>query len=72
VADQINSDAVIALVGYRHEKFSVGYSYDLTVSKLGTASGGAHEVSLGYTFDFYGSAKAKRIRKDKQVSCPKF
>jgi type IX secretion system PorP/SprF family membrane protein len=72
VADQINSDAVIALVGYRHEKFSVGYSYDLTVSKLGTASGGAHEVSLAYTFDFYGSPKAKRIRKDKQVSCPKF
>jgi type IX secretion system PorP/SprF family membrane protein len=67
-----NQDAVTALLGYRQDKFSFGYSYDLTISSLGAASGGAHEVSLSYIFDFDQSPKNRRSRKDKQLSCPKF
>jgi type IX secretion system PorP/SprF family membrane protein len=67
-----NQDAVTALLGYRQDKFSFGYSYDLTVSSLGAASGGAHEVSLSYIFDFDQAPKNRRSRKDKQLSCPKF
>ena len=49
-----NSDAIILLMGYEFNqpsnsffrKVRIGYSYDLTVSKLGVSSGGAHEISI--------------------------
>ena len=67
-----NHESIIALVGYRQENFSFGYSYDLTVSSLGSASGGAHEISLSYIFDYEQKSRNRRSRKDKQLSCPKF
>lgn len=67
-----NHESIIALVGYRQENFSFGYSYDLTVSSLGSASGGAHEISLSYIFDYEPKSRNRRSRKDKQLSCPKF
>jgi type IX secretion system PorP/SprF family membrane protein len=42
-----NSDALIGLVGIQTDDFKFGYSYDMTVSKLQGATGGAHELSLG-------------------------
>lgn len=42
-----NSDAFIVLVGFQKGVFKMGYSYDVTVSKLSTASAGSHELSLG-------------------------
>lgn len=44
-----NGDAVIFLVGGRYEQIRVGYSYDFSVSKLYSVSGGAHELSVGFT-----------------------
>ena len=50
-----NSDAIILLMGYEFaqstsgtffQKVRIGYSYDITVSKLGISSGGAHEISI--------------------------
>ena len=67
-----NHESVIGLVGFRQDKFSFGYSYDLTVSTLGMASGGAHEISLSYIFDYEPSPRKGYRRKDKQLSCPKF
>jgi len=67
-----NHESVIGLVGFRQDKFAFGYSYDLTVSTLGMASGGAHEISLSYIFDFEPSPRKGYRRKDKQLSCPKF
>jgi type IX secretion system PorP/SprF family membrane protein len=49
-----NPDAAIALVGFREGVLRIGYSYDLTVSELATApggAGGAHEISLTINFD---------------------
>lgn len=43
-------DAVILMLGYHSSNFSVGYSYDATISRLITNTGGAHEISLSYTF----------------------
>lgn len=45
-----NADAVIFMLGFEKNAFKLAYSYDLTVSNLGAASGGAHEVSLILNF----------------------
>lgn len=45
-----NPDAFIVLVGIAYEDFKFGYSYDITVSKLKSNSGGAHEISFCYLF----------------------
>ncbi|MEY3085218.1 MAG: hypothetical protein RL037_1398 [Bacteroidota bacterium] len=63
-----NRDAFILLFGASFDKFKIGYSYDLTVSKLGNGiSGGSHEVSLGMNLKC--RKKAKNFRK---ISCPSF
>lgn len=46
-----NSDAVIISAGFTKGIFKLGYSYDLTVSKLSPNSGGTHEVSLILSFE---------------------
>jgi type IX secretion system PorP/SprF family membrane protein len=44
-------DAVAVLLGMNIKNFRIGYSYDITTSKLTQAgSGGSHEVMLGYCF----------------------
>ncbi len=62
-----NSDAVIFLVGIQQNSFKIGYSYDLTVSKLTNITGGAHEVSLA--LQLRCPTKKKRIRT---INCPSF
>lgn len=44
-----DKDAVIMTVGYTRWNFTLGYSYDMTVSRLGN-TGGAHELHLAYCF----------------------
>ncbi len=66
-----NHDAVAVLAGYRVDKFSIGYSYDVTVSTLGN-SGGSHELSLSYIFDKPESRRGGVKKKDKRLPCPKF
>jgi type IX secretion system PorP/SprF family membrane protein len=62
------NDAFTILVGYKLRQISIGYSYDFTVSRLITSSGGAHEISLAYTFKNI----EKRRRPKKMVPCPDF
>ena len=63
-----NKDAFIMTVGINTDKYRIGYSYDLTVSKLGNGvSGGSHEVSLGINL------KCKKPARDfRRISCPSF
>jgi type IX secretion system PorP/SprF family membrane protein len=66
-----NPDAFIAMVGFYLRDFQFGYSYDATISKFSNATGGAHEVSLGYRFS--PSKLSKRsIQKLKDIPCPRF
>ncbi|MFW5658902.1 MAG: type IX secretion system membrane protein PorP/SprF [Bacteroidota bacterium] len=66
----IDNDAAIFLVGLQQDNFSVGYSYDLTLSDLQQANtGGAHEVSLVFTFD---GPRAKPRKASAKMSCPRF
>ncbi|MBR1517300.1 MAG: type IX secretion system membrane protein PorP/SprF [Bacteroidales bacterium] len=62
-----NSDAFIFMVGVQQDYFKVGYSYDVTVSKLANNTAGAHEVSLGFLLPV--PEKKKRI---KAIRCPSF
>ena len=67
----ISHDAAVILVGYRQDNFSIGYSYDATISRLGS-TGGAHEISLSYVFtDWIEPRKQGRPRKG-ELKCPKF
>lgn len=68
----INHDALAMAFGISLNGFSFGYSYDLTVSKLGPASsGGSHEVSLALQFDTQ-KRPGKVSRKMKYNPCPAF
>jgi type IX secretion system PorP/SprF family membrane protein len=50
-----NNEAIIALLGFSlPNDLQIGYSYDFTISKLAWRnSGGAHELSMRYTFRNY-------------------
>ncbi len=65
-----NSEAIALLVGFDVAKYNlhIGYSYDITISKLGLANtSGAHEISI-----IYELRKAKKITETIQVIYPKF
>lgn len=58
-----NNEAFIALVGVALDTgLDIGYSYDVTTSKLGQKnSGGAHEISIRYTF-LWGDPRSRNQR----------
>ncbi len=56
----IRPDAIIALVGFAKEKFQLGYSFDLTLSKLSNYTYGSHEISLTL---FLGQKNEIPVRK---------
>ncbi|MBL4657442.1 MAG: PorP/SprF family type IX secretion system membrane protein, partial [Flavobacteriales bacterium] len=67
-----NNDAVIIMIGAQVRGFfHFGYSYDVTISKLGIGSKGAHEISMIYEFaqpDYKRNGK----KQDFMVPCTKF
>ncbi|MGM0565802.1 MAG: PorP/SprF family type IX secretion system membrane protein [Bacteroidota bacterium] len=63
-----NPDAAIVLVGLQHNDLKFGYSYDYSLSELGSYSGGAHEVSLTWNFCIY----VEKSRKVRAIKCPEF
>lgn len=63
-----NKDAFILSIGINTGKFKIGYSYDVTVSKLNNGvSGGSHEVSLGLNLNCKDKPQSFRT-----ISCPSF
>lgn len=62
-----NKDAFIVSLGFQTDVVKFGYSYDVTVSKLGTATAGSHEISFQLLFD----CKPKR-RTFRTITCPSF
>jgi len=70
IKEYLNNDAMVFLLGVSVGKYNIGYSYDLTLSKLSNANTrGTHELSMSYQF-----CKRKKSQKRKLVlvSCPKF
>ena len=64
-----NPDALVLIVGFAPDNipWTIGYSYDYTISNLTNALGGAHEISLSYRFP----CPQKRKRRE-AIKCPKF
>jgi len=63
-----NNDAFAILIGGRYKQLNVGYSYDITISKLTMVSGGSHEISLSYQFIH---PKKQKHHRTKIVPCSK-
>jgi type IX secretion system PorP/SprF family membrane protein len=60
-------DAFIILVGVDTDQFKVGYSYDLTTSRLTTQTAGSHELSVSMNFN------CRPIKKKfRAINCPAF
>jgi type IX secretion system PorP/SprF family membrane protein len=63
-----NRDAFILTLGVDTGKFRLGYSYDVTVSRLNNGvSGGSHELSLGLLLNCKDKPPSFRT-----ISCPSF
>lgn len=62
-----NEDAFIALIGIQKGMVKMGYSYDITVSKLANATAGSHEISFQTIF-----VCKERTKKYRTSSCPSF
>jgi type IX secretion system PorP/SprF family membrane protein len=65
-----NNDAVAVLVGFIVDDLRIGYSYDITISRLAGQAGGAHELTLGY--EIAQPHKKKSMAKRRVVPCAKF
>lgn len=71
VINSIQQDALIVNLGLYFTNFTVGYSYDFTISELQTSAGGAHELSL--VFEFVAKPIARKVRrKVRLIPCPTF
>ncbi|MDP4282397.1 MAG: type IX secretion system membrane protein PorP/SprF [Bacteroidota bacterium] len=62
-----NPDALIILAGIHYKSLRVGYSYDITLSRLSSVSGGSHEISASWQFPCI--EKRRHIRA---IKCPRF
>ncbi len=62
-----NADAFIFQAGVQQDYFKVGYSYDVTVSKLANQTGGSHEISVGFMLPV-----PEHKKKVKAIRCPSF
>ncbi|MFT5969823.1 MAG: type IX secretion system PorP/SprF family membrane protein [Flavobacteriales bacterium] len=62
-----NPDALNLILGMQLDAIKIGFSYDLTISELGTATGGAQEISLSYRIPC-----SPRNKTFKTINCPTF
>jgi type IX secretion system PorP/SprF family membrane protein len=65
-----NNDALAVVAGLSYERYKLGYSYDLTISKLSLATAGSHELSLSY--QVCKTPKKRVKRNNRAVYCPTF
>lgn len=71
MANSIQQDALILNLGLYLKNLTIGYSYDFTTSRLNTASGGAHEISIVYELVAHSAERSAR-KKQKLIPCPTF
>ncbi|UII26445.1 type IX secretion system membrane protein PorP/SprF [Fulvivirga maritima] len=65
----VQKDALVLVMSFMLKNLQIGYSYDFTVSRLETTTGGSHEISLVYEFS---NDKRKKKKAMKLIPCPSF
>jgi type IX secretion system PorP/SprF family membrane protein len=71
VIGTVNQDALIFTMGLYMKNFTIGYSYDFSISPLSTTSGGAHEISMMY--EFVAKPLHRGVKKrNRLIPCPTF
>ncbi len=65
----INQDAITLLFGLDIEEARIGYSYDITISRLAGSSAGSHEISISWEI---ANRQQKISYKRHQIPCAKF
>jgi type IX secretion system PorP/SprF family membrane protein len=65
-----NQDALILLLGLSTPYFNFGYTYDWSLSRIVSATGGSHEVSLTIMWDRPEPRRKKK--KQRALPCPVF
>jgi type IX secretion system PorP/SprF family membrane protein len=64
----INNESLIFMLGLKSRRTTFGYSFDYTLSDLGIGTGGAHEISIVYSFNLGDPLKpAADVRR---LKCP--
>ena len=66
----MSRDAVVVILGFQLPKLEIMYSYDLTVSDLGSTAGGTHEIALKYKLEIVHNTNTKK--RGKLIPCPTF
>lgn len=67
--EYINHDAFSLMAGIKYKQFVAGYSYDFTISRLRSSTGGSHEFSIIYEFN--QDQHLVKKRKKVVIACPK-
>lgn len=65
-----NSDAVIALLGFKIEYVKIAYSFDVPINGLGINSGGAHEITFIFNWGGDNNSLSPNGRGMK-LDCPR-
>lgn len=60
------NDSFISLIGIETDNYTLGYSYDLTISQLTPSTGGSHEISLVLKL------RCRDRREYRSIVCPAF
>jgi type IX secretion system PorP/SprF family membrane protein len=64
-----NNESIVAMVGFKYQSFSITYSYDIVVSRLGTYNpGGSHELNITWVHHHH----KKKHKQMKRLPCPSF
>jgi type IX secretion system PorP/SprF family membrane protein len=63
--DNPNNGAITLQFGYNISNITISYSYDYTISRLMTKTGGAHEISCSFQIQ-----STERKKKRRAIPCP--
>jgi type IX secretion system PorP/SprF family membrane protein len=66
---EYNNAALIFILGKEFKHYSIGYSFDYSLSKIGSFTGGAHEISMVFLLN---QGKNLKKKKYKMIPSPKF
>ncbi len=66
----MNNDAIVLLLGYQWKEFKIGYTYDITISRLIANTLGSHEISV--IFEFNQDQKLRKKTRKVIIPCPKY